>query len=324
MSQTILVAEDSATMRQVVEMAFKGLPFRVVSVEAGEQALQAAYEHRPSVVILDYHLPDRSGMDVCRALRSDPTLRETPVLILGGSYHPFSEEQALQSGCNAVLTKPFKTDDLTGKVTELARNAPQPSAAAPQRVSSSGSSRPRFGPSSGESRGTGRFQRQPMTTGDSGGSFSPSPSGSAPAAPRRGGFNPSPRASSNPFAKSGPPAAPARAPARAPTPTPQRAAPAPAPTPQQQQLSAAAVQQAAAAAIDPQLIDQLVREEVQKAVRQQMLSMVRSVLNDLFKEKILPRLLKYGEERIDSIIATELRRMMQDRVDEALAQLTSE
>jgi len=52
--------------------------------------------------------------------------------------------------------------------------------------------------------------------------------------------------------------------------------------------------------------------------------MVRSVLNDLFKEKILPRLLKYGEERIDSIIASELRRMMQERVDEALAQLTSE
>ncbi|MEO1269022.1 MAG: response regulator [Myxococcota bacterium] len=197
MSQTILVAEDSATMRQVVEMAFKGLPFRVVSVEAGEQALQAAYEHRPSVVILDYHLPDRSGMDVCRALRSDPTLGGTPVLMLGGNYHPFSEDQALQSGCNAVLMKPFKTDELTGKVAELARNAPQPSAASRAPTPSS-SNRPRFGesPSSPGVQGTGRYPRQP-SPGRDGGGYSQTNSGSASAL-RRTGFTPAPR-SSNPF-----------------------------------------------------------------------------------------------------------------------------
>ena len=72
------------------------------------------------------------------------------------------------------------------------------------------------------------------------------------------------------------------------------------------------------------MLNRIVREEVQQAVREQMLGMVRSVLNDLFKERILPRLLKYGEERIETIITTDLQRLMQERVDEELARLTSE
>jgi hypothetical protein len=76
--------------------------------------------------------------------------------------------------------------------------------------------------------------------------------------------------------------------------------------------------------IDPEDVAQQVRAEVQRAVKEQMLIMVKTVLGDLFKEKMMPRLLKYGEERIENIVATDLQVIMQQRVEEELAKLTGE
>ena len=81
---------------------------------------------------------------------------------------------------------------------------------------------------------------------------------------------------------------------------------------------------AIAAAIDPEEINRLVREEVQKAVRDQMLTMVKTVLGDLFQERMMPRLLKYGEDRINTIVASDLQVIMQNAVEAELAKLGHE
>jgi len=79
---------------------------------------------------------------------------------------------------------------------------------------------------------------------------------------------------------------------------------------------------AVAAAIDPEEISRLVKEEVQRAVRDQMLAMVKTVLGDLFQERMMPRLLQYGEERINTIVASDLQVIMQNAVEAELAKLT--
>lgn len=320
MSQKILVAEDSATMRLVVEMAFKGSPYEIVSTDSGEQALKTAYAHRPSLIILDYHLPDSDSLQVCKAFKSDPNLREIPVLMLGGTFHPFNEDQAKLSGCNAVVMKPFKTDELTSRAQELIQAQPTPAMSQPMRAMPeppgpglattvsppparlSGESRgvPRFGaPAPGNRYAHPNAARQPLRQ--------PEPAMRQSSGSLR---RPQPLASPalsqapQPFSRPGAPAPPAAPPA--PLSRPVAAQPAP-PAP------------AAAPAIDPEMLNRLVREQVQNAVREQMLGMVRSVLNDLFKERILPRLLKYGEERIDDIVGKDIERLMHERIDEALA-----
>jgi hypothetical protein len=76
--------------------------------------------------------------------------------------------------------------------------------------------------------------------------------------------------------------------------------------------------------VDRELLRQLVREEVQNAVRTEMLTMVKSVLGDLFKEKMLPKLLSYGQERIDAVVTRDLQSIMERRVEEELQKLTSQ
>jgi len=302
MAQTILVADDSATMRQVVTMALKGSPYRVVTVGGGEEALKAAYEHRPSLVLLDYHLPDRSGLEVCRAMKGDPTLRHIPVLILGGTYHPFSVDEARRCGSEGVLTKPFRTDDLQEKVRELANE------------SDGVKLEPRQAPVNKDTPLTS----VPLRAGGSTQVGVPaigSQSLQPPAAQRRPPVGNRARYGSSlaPPKRAAPPAPPVAAVTKASTPTaPPRVPDAPAPP------------AASGGNLDLEEIRRQVRDEVQRAVREEMLAMVKSVLGDLFKERMMPKLLSYGQERVEAIVTRDLQSIMERRVEEELAKLTGE
>lgn len=332
MSRTLLVADDSATMRQVVTMAFKGSPYRVVAVGGGAEALQAAYEHRPDIILLDYHLPDRSGLEVCRALKGDPNLKGIPVLMMGGSYHTFDEGAARASGSDDVILKPFRTDAVHEKVSNLTRHLPvsaQPQApAAPTQPQGPRAAQPNtmLGMRAvGQQPGLPPQAPQP-----------PQPP-SRPLPPARTGHSPAGGARYQQNVPS-PPPPPAR-PGGAPLPPParfgqQQRRPQP-PMPQAPQPPAVAPAAPPAvtppvhtggtgAAFDKTELRNLVRAEVQQAVREEMLTMVKSVLGDLFKERMMPKLLTYGEERIDTIVSEELKRVMERKVEEELARLTDD
>ena len=78
------------------------------------------------------------------------------------------------------------------------------------------------------------------------------------------------------------------------------------------------------ASVDRAELRALVRAEVQAAVRAEMLGMVKSVLGDLFKEKMMPKLLTYGQERVQSIVTRDLQAIMERRVDEELARFSDD
>lgn len=357
MAQTLLVADDSKTMRHAITLAFKGSPFQVVTVGSGAEALQAAYEHRPAIILLDYHLPDRDGMDVCRAIKGDPSLKSIPVLMMGGGYHPFDEAEARAQGSDDVIRKPFKTDLVHEKVKALTGAQPEAAARAsvptPPAVAKAPS--PFGNPALKPTAEAPRVQNTAMgLPASGGGSRLPSPPTSPNAArygsrlpappsvpagsklPSRYPAPPSPR--SQPIAPPSPPAtvAPTPSPMAAapprgvatpmpsvPTPAPMAApTPVPAPAPVAAPLPDGVVAVGGGVTIDREEIRRLVREEVQAAVRAEMLVMVKSVLGDLFKEKMLPKLLSYGQERVEAIVARDLQSIMERRVEEELARLT--
>ncbi len=122
MSPTVLVADDSKTIRKVVQMALKASDYEVVGVDSAREALQAAKE-QPEVILLDYYMPDGSGYEVCEALKKDGTTRGIPVIMLGGTYRPFDAEKARQSGAVDVVMKPFKTDPLIEAIDKAVEQA---------------------------------------------------------------------------------------------------------------------------------------------------------------------------------------------------------
>jgi CheY-like chemotaxis protein len=122
MRQTILLADDSPTIRRLVKQTFADADLDVIEVSNGEAAIKALEELRPSVVLADIYMPGQNGYQVCAFIRSQPALAHIPVVLLVGAFDAFDEEGAKQAGATANITKPFEPGALIDLVTSLLRS----------------------------------------------------------------------------------------------------------------------------------------------------------------------------------------------------------
>jgi CheY-like chemotaxis protein len=114
----VLIAEDDAEYRQYLRVALGGGPYRLVEAADGDAAWAALLEHRPVVAVLDLDMPGRSGLDLVRALRADPALRQTYVVVLTGSRAAGDAAASLSAGADRHLTKPYPFDSLRRVVAQ--------------------------------------------------------------------------------------------------------------------------------------------------------------------------------------------------------------
>lgn len=126
MRRTILLADDSPTIRRLVTQTFADGDFEVVSVSNGEAAIKKLDEVRPHVVLADIYMPGKNGYEVCTFVRNHPTLGATPVVLLVGAFDAFDEENAKTAGATANITKPFEP----GALIELVMSILPPESAA--------------------------------------------------------------------------------------------------------------------------------------------------------------------------------------------------
>jgi CheY-like chemotaxis protein len=133
-NKTILFADDSATMRTILETTFAAEAINVVTVPSGEAAVAKAREISPAVVIADAGMPGMSGYDVCKAIRAEERLKGTPVIIMSGVSSPYDESRGREAGATEHIKKPFDTTKLIERIAELAGAAPAPAVAAPGPV----------------------------------------------------------------------------------------------------------------------------------------------------------------------------------------------
>jgi len=117
---TILVVDDSPTIRRMVRAALGGLP-DVAFLEAGSglEAIETLAVNPVHALVLDLNMPDMHGLDALRFLRSHDQYRELPVLILTTRGDEASRAAALKAGASAYLTKPFSPETLTSAVRDL-------------------------------------------------------------------------------------------------------------------------------------------------------------------------------------------------------------
>jgi CheY-like chemotaxis protein len=112
----VLVAEDSATMRKVLQLVLSGEGYYVVTAQCGDEAIRYAHASRPDIVIADLSMDGKNGYDVCSALKSDPALAGIPVLLLHGSAVVYDDAKAKAAQANGDILKPFLSQDLIDKV----------------------------------------------------------------------------------------------------------------------------------------------------------------------------------------------------------------
>lgn len=119
MGHRVLVVEDSAVIRRLIEVCLRPASLDVIMREDGPAGLEAARTENPDLLVLDIGLPEMDGWQVLDHLRSDEATRSLPVLVLTAHAEEESRRRADEGGADAFVTKPFQPNDFRQEVLNL-------------------------------------------------------------------------------------------------------------------------------------------------------------------------------------------------------------
>ncbi len=119
--QRILICDDEPDLASLVELNLKDAGFTVDVAHTGEGALQKARAQKPDLVLLDVMLPDVSGAEVCRRLKSDPATSLVPVMMLTARGEEPDRVKGFEAGADDYVTKPFSVRELVLRVKAVLR-----------------------------------------------------------------------------------------------------------------------------------------------------------------------------------------------------------
>ena len=108
----VLVADDEPSIRETAAFILECEGYRVVTAANGEDAFAAIRRERPAAVLLDVNMPRMDGFAVCRAVREDPALRGTFLILLTARGQKNDEKAGLAAGADVYLTKPFDDEEI--------------------------------------------------------------------------------------------------------------------------------------------------------------------------------------------------------------------
>jgi CheY-like chemotaxis protein len=117
--KTVLIADDKTTGRELVRAVLEKAGFHMIEASDGLEALSAARENRPDLIILDLHMPGLDGFGVVRELRRDALFASTPVVALTASAMQGDRERAMSAGFTGYITKPIHLAALRSEIERL-------------------------------------------------------------------------------------------------------------------------------------------------------------------------------------------------------------
>lgn len=116
---TILVVDDSPTIRRVASMILNKNGYRVLTANTGEEGLTVAQNDQPHLILLDINMPGIGGYETCKRLRLSQTTRHIPVVMLSGKDGLFDQVKGYQAGSSKYLTKPCDARAMLTAVRQL-------------------------------------------------------------------------------------------------------------------------------------------------------------------------------------------------------------
>jgi CheY-like chemotaxis protein len=118
-SPTVYFVDDSATMREVMKIAFRRENIGVIASHDAVSALAEIEQVHPDVVITDVIMPEKDGFEVCRFIKQHPSLSKTPVVLLSGVVDKDVAEKAADVKADDLVRKPFQPQELIARVKRI-------------------------------------------------------------------------------------------------------------------------------------------------------------------------------------------------------------
>ncbi|MEO7404477.1 MAG: response regulator, partial [Burkholderiales bacterium] len=115
----VLVVDDSAPVREFMKEVLAPLAFNIDSADSGEIAIGMTAGRDYACIFLDVMLPGVDGYQVCKLIKSKPTGKRTPVIMLTSRSSPFDRIRGSMAGCDSYLTKPVEEEKLRSVVTKI-------------------------------------------------------------------------------------------------------------------------------------------------------------------------------------------------------------
>ena len=137
---TVVFIDDSATMREVIKIAFRRENIDVVAYPDAASALPNIEQSSPDLVITDVIMPDKDGYEVCQHIKQHPKLSGTPVILMSGVVNRAVAEKAFSVKADELIRKPFQPQDLITRVKHLLKNDTEVPAQAPANAAAALSS----------------------------------------------------------------------------------------------------------------------------------------------------------------------------------------
>jgi len=109
---TVLYVEDNEYNRKIVRQLLSRTSYRLREAADGEAALGMVREERPDLILMDVQLPRMSGLDVTRALRTDPATADVPIIVVTSFALSGDDQRALAAGASAYIAKPYSPREL--------------------------------------------------------------------------------------------------------------------------------------------------------------------------------------------------------------------
>ncbi len=119
MSKTIMVVDDSASIRQVVSMALKGAGYQVIEAVDGRDALSKLDGQKINLIISDVNMPNMDGITFVKEMKQKPNYKFTPVIMLTTEGSEDKKNAGQAAGAKAWVVKPFKPEQMLQAVAKL-------------------------------------------------------------------------------------------------------------------------------------------------------------------------------------------------------------
>lgn len=125
LAKSILVADDEADVRDILRSILEPAGYAVTDAADGAQALQAVHAKAPDLVILDWMMPNVTGLEVCQQLKQDTLLRHVPIIMLTGKGEVHEKVDGINAGADDYLVKPFEPRELLARIQMVLRRTTQ-------------------------------------------------------------------------------------------------------------------------------------------------------------------------------------------------------
>ena len=119
MAKTIMIVDDSASLRQVVGIALRGAGYDVLEASDGRDALGKLKGQKVHLMISDVNMPNMDGISFVKAVKQIPAYKFTPVVMLTTESQDSKKKEGQEAGAKAWVLKPFKPEQMIGVVQKL-------------------------------------------------------------------------------------------------------------------------------------------------------------------------------------------------------------